>query len=119
MAKLASQIAERLEKKSVARPLTPFVGQLQAVIGWTLWGKGWHLLNHCVVGVNKGWEWVAMCVVRADCWQESLYTVPAAESATASWAAYLALDVGMCRGCLLLGVVSWTVLQSSSDTPGY
>ena len=117
--KLVLQIAERLEKKGVARPSTPFVEQLQAVIGWTLWGKGWHLLNHCVVDVNKEWKWVAMCVVGADCWQESLYTVPVAESATASWVAYLALDVGTCQGCLLLGVVSWTVLQSSSDTLGY
>jgi len=119
MAKLALQIAEQLEKRGVARLSTLFVGQPQVVIGSTLWEKGWHLLNHCVVSVNKEWEWVVMCVVGADCWEESLYIVPAAESATASWAAYLALDVGTYQGCHLLDVVSWTVLPSSSDIPGY
>jgi hypothetical protein len=77
------------------------------------------LLNHCGVGVNKEWEWVAMYVGGADCWHQSLYIVPAAESAIASWAACLALDVGMCRGFLPLGVASWTGLQSSSDIRGY
>ncbi len=59
-----------------------------------------------------------MYVAGADCLQGSRCTVPAGESAIANWAAYLVLDVVMCQGCLLLDVVSWRGLQSSSDTRG-